>query len=56
MSVRDPAAATLMPVTSRLGQKNKKTGHRPLSGTMTLCLPNMTDADQLSLPQRPHSL
>ena len=27
----------------RLGQKNKKTGHHPLSGTVTLCLPNMTD-------------
>jgi hypothetical protein len=40
----------------RLGQKNKKTGHHPLSETVTLCLPNMTDADQLSLPQRPHSL
>ncbi|KAF3945642.1 hypothetical protein CMV_028003, partial [Castanea mollissima] len=35
---------------------HKKTGHHPLSRTMTLCLPNMTAPDQLSLPKRPHSL
>ena len=35
---------------------HKKTGDRPFSEPITLCLPNMTDADQLSLPQRPHSL
>lgn len=35
-----PAAAKLLPITSRHG--HKKTGHHPLSRTMTLCLPNMT--------------
>ena len=33
----------------RLGQKNKKTGRLPLSEQTTLCLPNATAADQLSL-------
>ena len=40
----------------RHGQKNKKTDRLALSSQTILCLPNMTDADQLSLQQRPHSL
>jgi hypothetical protein len=54
MFAGDPAAAKLLPITSRHG--HKKTGDTALSDHVTLCLPNMTDADQLSLPHRTHSL